>query len=114
MRGDLDLVIEANRLGRNAFVEFVDQEVRALALRDVGRKELLAGRRLQVVAHESVAAVGGDPAECVQAVIGDAAVACRHCVGGAHHRQRGQEPRMGDDVSDEPQWSSGTGAHRMQ
>ena len=72
VRGDLDLVIEPNRLGRKAFVEFVGSRSRRPWLfATSGGQNVLAGGGLQVVAHESGAAVGGNPAERVQAVIRD-------------------------------------------
>src|ERR1700735_3063873 len=59
---DLDLVVEPNRLRRKAFVEFFDQEVRTLLLRERRRQELFGGPRKQVVAKESRVAGSGDPA----------------------------------------------------
>ncbi len=63
-----------------------------------------------MVTDESRAAVGGDPAEGVQPVVLDGAVADRHFVRGAHDRQRGQEAGVGGDVAGETQRSGDAGA----
>jgi len=112
--GDLDLVVEPNRLRRNPLVELFNQEVRAFGLRDVRRQEVFARGRHQVITNESSAAVGGDPAEGMQPVVMDGAVACGHPVGFSQSRQRAEEAGVGGDVAGESQRSGGAGAHRTK